>query len=403
LAVPQNKLSNFSFFMKKLFFILILAAAGSTLAWFVFPHVTDAVARAAVGREHKTLAFFPPKIRVWLRHGDADARVLLAECAAADAALAGAREKLSAVTVGDPNFEPLKTEVLKAGVAKLEQVKKVTGAYEKFAVSNPDIVVAPTPFEALLSFDVARLRPWAAALSALLVSGAGMLLAWFAKRWRLKSELPLPPQPRFILLPKGVVLEMLHVPVGSYENTKGEKIPVSEFWLGKYEVTQEQFESVMEDNPSKNKGAKKPVENVTWVDASEFCRRVNKLGNNKIPEDYHFALPTEVQWGYAIRAGGGDGWTKENSEDTTHVHGEKAGNRLGFHDMDGNVAEMCADTAIGAIFGTEGIRTFDIDNRIVMGRTFQDSQSTPIGKRDLINKSSRSPEVGFRLALVSKS
>ena len=80
---------------------------------------------------------------------------------------------------------------------------------------------------------------------------------------------------------------------------KGRSVPcnISAFFMGKYAITQEQYEVVMGNNPSDFKGSKLPVEQVSWNDAVEFCqRRSQKTG--KI-----YRLPSEAEWEYACRAG----------------------------------------------------------------------------------------------------
>ena len=81
-------------------------------------------------------------------------------------------------------------------------------------------------------------------------------------------------------LAENVQLEMVEIPgyPGELENVPEEKMAEirKEFMLGKYPVTQEQFEAVMGFNPSEFKGAKRPVENVTWDEAKEFCAKLNK-------------------------------------------------------------------------------------------------------------------------------
>ena len=73
------------------------------------------------------------------------------------------------------------------------------------------------------------------------------------------------------------------------------------FYLGKYEVTQEQYEKVIGTNPSKFKGDKLPVETVSWDNAVAFCDVLTK--RERIPRGWKFSLPTEAQWEYACRAG----------------------------------------------------------------------------------------------------
>jgi len=128
------------------------------------------------------------------------------------------------------------------------------------------------------------------------------------------------------------------------------------FELGVYAVTQEQYENVMGKNRSKFKGPRNPVEQVSWDDAVEFCRRLSELPAEK-SEGYVYQLPTEAEWEYACRAGTktkysfGDSeselvdyaWYVENSGMTTHPVGGKKPNPWGLYDMHGNVFEWCQD------------------------------------------------------------
>ena len=128
------------------------------------------------------------------------------------------------------------------------------------------------------------------------------------------------------------------------------------FWLGKTEVTQAQYETVMSVNPStfKAAGPSAPVERVSWIDAMAFCRKLTQEERSagRLPEGYAFTLPTEAQWEYACRAGTDDaypgepngmGWYNGNSDATTHPVAKKQPNAWGFYDMGGNVLEWCLD------------------------------------------------------------
>jgi len=136
------------------------------------------------------------------------------------------------------------------------------------------------------------------------------------------------------------------------------------FCLGVYEVTQADYEEVMGKNPSwfskEGSGAEKvsgkdtshyPVEQVSWDDATEFCKRLSAK------EGKTYRLPTEAEWEYACRAGtrtkysfgnddsqlGEHAWYGGNSDEKTHPVGGKKPNAWGLHDMHGNVWEWCAD------------------------------------------------------------
>jgi len=131
------------------------------------------------------------------------------------------------------------------------------------------------------------------------------------------------------------------------------------FWIGKYEVTQEQYEQVMGSNPSSFKGSDNPVEKVSWNDVMEFCKKLTdkEHASGRLPSNYKYTLPTEAQWEFAARGGkqskgykysgsddlDGVGWYSSNSEGKTHPVGQKSSNELGLYDMSGNVYEWCSD------------------------------------------------------------
>jgi formylglycine-generating enzyme required for sulfatase activity len=161
-------------------------------------------------------------------------------------------------------------------------------------------------------------------------------------------------------LPPDFNLEMVDIPAGKFnmgsnenENEKPiHEVIVPAFQIGKYPVTQAQYQAVMGNNPSRFSGnPQNPVETINWFDAQEFCEKLSQLtGKN-------YRLPTEAEWEYACRAGtktrfsfgddkeqlGDYAWVDGNSNNTTHPVGEKRPNPWGIYDMHGNVWEWCAD------------------------------------------------------------
>jgi formylglycine-generating enzyme required for sulfatase activity len=145
---------------------------------------------------------------------------------------------------------------------------------------------------------------------------------------------------------------------GRQEDETQHEVTLTEgFYLGKYEVTQEQWEKVMGSNPSEYKGTTLPVEMVSWDDAMQFCEKLTQMEKaaGRLPEGWAYTLPTEAQWEYACRAGTttvfsfGDEITptqanyKDGESGGTTVVGTYPANAWGFHDMHGNVYEWCRD------------------------------------------------------------
>lgn len=120
------------------------------------------------------------------------------------------------------------------------------------------------------------------------------------------------------------------------------------FWLFDTPCTQEVWLAVMESNPSRFQGARRPVEQVGWHDCQMFMQHLNERFSGLA-----LALPTEGQWEYACRAGtegaryhedlDAIAWYEANSDGETHEVGQKIPNRWGLYDMLGNVFEWCHD------------------------------------------------------------
>jgi formylglycine-generating enzyme required for sulfatase activity len=165
----------------------------------------------------------------------------------------------------------------------------------------------------------------------------------------------------FVLIPAGSFLREKEVKestnvFGEKERTTipERKVTISKpYYIGKYEVTQEQWYAVMGNNPSRFPGRKNPVERVSWYGARAFIERLNqKEGHNR------YRLPTEAEWEYAATAGKTPGyyydmtdnnqigeyaWYPDNMGKSTHPVGQKKSNNFGLYDIFGNVDEWVND------------------------------------------------------------
>ena len=152
------------------------------------------------------------------------------------------------------------------------------------------------------------------------------------------------------------------IPSGAY-NMQGTYVILSKgLWMGKYEVTQGEYQSVMSNNPSTFTGnPNRPVEQVTWTEAVQYCQTLTAREHaaGRLGTNWAYRLPTEAEWEYACRAGttttysfGEDpdntriqfyAWYSGNAHDQTQPVGSRAPNRWGLYDMHGNVWEWCQD------------------------------------------------------------
>lgn len=154
------------------------------------------------------------------------------------------------------------------------------------------------------------------------------------------------PNIQMVLVPAGTFTMGSPDGVGRADEHPQHRVTLQSFYVGKYEVTQSQYRAVMGTNPSYFKGDNFPVEQVSWNDANEFCRRLSRITG------LHYRLPSEAEWEYACRAGTtGDysgsldliAWYGKNSSNRTHPVGTRQPNAWGLHDMHGNVWEWVED------------------------------------------------------------
>ena len=272
----------------------------------------------------------------------------------------------------------------------------------------------------------------------------------------------------------GVTMELAQVPAGTfimgspeteelrrYDETQHEVTISKPFYIGIHEVTQARWKTVLGTDPSEFKGADRPVEQVSWSDAVEFCNSLTELVGKKHPEmklkPYYtitvhrhgeegqivsvevrehpgnrgFRLPTEAQWEYACRAGttgpyagtgrlGDMGWYDENTirclsafwaifrvdvvlnDDGSQRVGTKRPNAWGIYDMHGNVCEWCANWygayPEGRVTDPTGLPNGA--SRVVRGGSWDvDPNLCRSASRFGISRLGRVNDVGFRVCL----
>ncbi|UKO96611.1 bifunctional serine/threonine-protein kinase/formylglycine-generating enzyme family protein [Nostoc sp. UHCC 0870] len=261
-------------------------------------------------------------------------------------------------------------------------------------------------------------------------AGAGLGLAIVVPRlWQSNSQ--------FVEdLGNGVSLEMVQIPGGTFtmgspageaerssDESPQHEVTVPGFFMGKYEITQEQYQAIMGTNPANFKGEKRPVEGVSWDDAVEFCEKLSQ----KTGKPYR--LPSEAEWEYACRAGTttpfyfgetittdlvnyngnfpyGAAPKGEYREQTTNV-GIFPPNSFGLYDMCGNIWEWCEDVYNDSYRGapTDGsawLTSSDNNRKLMSGGSWGDGagycrSAIRLGRW----RANRYNAVGFRVVAVA--
>ena len=229
---------------------------------------------------------------------------------------------------------------------------------------------------------------------------------------------------RKITLPGGATMEMIYVAPGRFtmgspeseegrvgDETQRDVTLTQGFWLGKYEVTQEQWESAMGYNPSCHKGDNLPVEEVSWNECQEFCQKVSEAAKRQFGGEAR--LLTEAEWEYACRAGSTGAYGGTGNLDSmgysgskTHPVGRKQSNAWGFYDMHGNVWEWCNDCYDAYSGGSETDPTGPVsgDDHALRGRVLRGGGWDDFARycrsadRDGNDPGCRGGDFGFRLA-----
>jgi WD40 repeat protein/serine/threonine protein kinase len=231
-------------------------------------------------------------------------------------------------------------------------------------------------------------------------------------------------------LGNNIKIEMLKISNGTFQmgspeselgRTSDEKIHTvkisKDFYIGKYEVTQEQWKAIsalpsinilLSGDPFGFKGEKLPAEQISWQEAFEFCARLSKLTGQK------YRLPTEAEWEYAAKANNSSlhnnlddiCWYDKNSADKTHIVGQKKPNAWGLYDICGNVTEWCSDW-----YGDYDLTSVVDPSKdkagtyklVRGGHYYSDPNSCRVSYRFSAAQDIRASSIGFRLVMEPKA
>ncbi len=196
-----------------------------------------------------------------------------------------------------------------------------------------------------------------------------------------------------------------------HNESPAHQMMIGNFYMGKYEITQGQWKSLMLNNPSNFlNGDHYPVENVSWEDIQVFIIRLNAATGKQ------YRLPTEAEWEYVARGGnkthghkysGSDvvtevAWFWSNSQNSTHPVASKMPNELGIFDMSGNVGEWCNDLYTSYLTKEQILPVKSSTDLYVIrgGRWSSATRACRVSCRDNAPSKYHHPDVGFRLVLM---
>lgn len=214
----------------------------------------------------------------------------------------------------------------------------------------------------------------------------------------------------------GMTLKL--IPSGSFlmgdSVVKQEVNVIKPFYLGIFQVTQQEYQRVTGHNPSQFRSPRKPVECVSWLDAIIFCEMLSTQSSEK-SNGRNYRLPSEAEWEYACRAGsssnycfGDDGsclcdfaWFGDRLGQGTKYVGQKSPNAWGLYDMHGNVAEWCADVYLRqSKLTSHKLMSKEEDERVYRGGSwFNRAKDCRSAIRHGVSKSYKDSYIGFRVAM----
>jgi formylglycine-generating enzyme required for sulfatase activity len=219
-------------------------------------------------------------------------------------------------------------------------------------------------------------------------------------------------------------IQLVKIPGGTFqmgdifdEGIENEKpvhpVSLNGFYIGRQLITQNAWNRIMPENPSRFTGDLLPVEQISWHQAMSFIEKLNQA--NRL--NGHYSLPTEAQWEYVARSCGKDerysgcdslnrvGWYADNSGDRTHPVGEKQPNGLGLYDMSGNVWEWCLDGFHHQAYEHHSpqnpVEKGDGPDRVIRGGSYNlDAWSARCARRFCLSEEFFGPGVGFRVVFL---